>query len=129
MDKQKFKRAALQWMQDWNRRNIESVMEHYAEDVEFYSPTVIERWRCAEGKLVGKAAVERHFRKGMEEVPGMQFEFHHILYGVESVILFYKRETGVLAADLVLFNEKGKVREVRSYYSDLPDHAIPEGLS
>jgi SnoaL-like protein len=116
MDKEKLKQAALQWMSDWNQRDIENVMTHYADDVQFYSPTVIKRWKEAEGRLVGKALVEQHFRKGLEEVPGIHFEFHSILYGVESIILFYKRETGILAADLVVFDQAGKVKEVRSYY-------------
>jgi hypothetical protein len=116
MDKEKLQQAAHQWINDWNQRNLENIMTHYADDVQFYSPTVVRRWNIAEGKLIGKALVEQHFRKGIEEVPGIQFEFHSILYGVESVILFYKRETGKLAADLVVFNEAGKVREVRSYY-------------
>jgi ketosteroid isomerase-like protein len=116
MDKEKLQQAARQWIDDWNQRNLEDVMAHYADDIEFYSPTVVRRWNIAEGKLAGKAMVEQHFRKGIEEVPGIQFEFHSILYGVESVILFYKRETGKLAADLVVFNDAGKVREVRSYY-------------
>ncbi len=116
MDKEKLQQAARRWINDWNQRNLEDVMTHYAEDVEFYSPTVVKRWNIAEGKLIGKTLVEQHFRKGIEEMPGIQFEFHSILYGVESVILFYKRETGKLAADLVVFNDAGKVREVRSYY-------------
>src|ERR1017187_1413318 len=110
MDKEKLQQAARQWINDWNQRNLENIMSHYADDVQFYSPTVVRRWNIAEGKLTGKALVEQHFRKGIEEVPGIQFEFHSILYGVESVILFYKRETGKLAADLVLFNEAGKVK-------------------
>jgi SnoaL-like domain len=118
IDKVKLKKAALQWMEDLNQRNLEKLMQHYADGVEFYSPTVITRWQVSEGKLVGKAAVERHFRKAIEEVPGMRFEFSAILFGVESVIIFYKRETGVLAADLVFFDDTGKVKEVRAYYGE-----------
>jgi SnoaL-like domain len=117
MDKEKLKQSAMQWIEDWNQRNIDKVMTHYADEVEFYSPTVVKRWNKSEGKLIGKALVEQHFRKGIEEIPGIHFEFHSILYGLESVILLYKRETGLLAADLVVFDEAGKVKEVRAYYA------------
>jgi SnoaL-like domain len=117
-EKEKLKEAALGWMDDWNNRNLEKVMAHYTDDVKLYSPTVIRRWNEIEGKLEGKAAVERHFRKGLEEMPDIRFEFHSILYGIESIILFYKRETGILAADLVMFNKEGKVKEVRTYYEE-----------
>ena len=120
IDKQKLKQAAMQWIDDWNHRNIGNVMDHYSGDVKFYSPTVIRRWNETEGKLEGKEAVERHFRKGLEEMPDIHFEFHSILFGIESIILFYKRESGILAADLVMFNKAGKVSEVRAYYGEKP---------
>jgi hypothetical protein len=117
-EKEKLKQAALEWLDDWNNRNLEKVMTHYADDVKFYSSTVIRRWNEVEGKLEGKVAVERHFRKGLEEMPDIHFEFLSILYGIESIILFYKRETGILAADFVMFNKEGKVKEVRTYYEE-----------
>ena len=79
-------------------------MSHYADDVKFFNPTVIRRWNEVEGRLEGKESIERHFRKGLEEVPDICFEFHSILYGIENIILIYKREPGILAADLVIFN-------------------------
>jgi SnoaL-like domain len=118
INKQLLKQSAMQWIEDWNNRSMENVMSHYADDVQFYSSTVIKRWNEPSGKLEGKDAVERHFRKGLEEMPGMNFGFHSILFGVESIILFYKRESGALAADMVKFNEKGKVSEVRAYYEE-----------
>jgi hypothetical protein len=116
IDKEKLKKAAQRWMNAWNDRNMEKVMAHYVDDAIFYSPTVVSRWNTPDGKLKGRAAIEKHFRKALEEVPDMHFEFHAILYGTEGVILVYKRETGALAADLVLFNNEGRVKEVRCYY-------------
>ncbi len=46
----------------------------------------------------------------------MHFEFHSILYAINSIILVYKRETGRLAADHVVFNEAGKVKQVSACY-------------
>jgi hypothetical protein len=62
--------------------------------------------------------VEKHFRKGIEEIPDMHFEFRSILYSPGSVILLYQRESGILAADMVKFNDAGKVKEVRAYYEE-----------
>jgi hypothetical protein len=118
IDKEKLKAASLQWIEYWNNHDIAKVMEHYADDVQFYSPTVSRRWNIEEGKLQGKDAVEKHFQKGLEEVPGMHFSFHSILFGINSVVLFYKRETGILAADVVTFNDEGKVSEVRAFYEE-----------
>jgi hypothetical protein len=118
IDKQKLEQAARAWMEDWNNRSIQNLMTHYADDVIFYSHTVTKRWGIQSGKLEGKGAVEKHLRKGMEQVPGMHFEFQSLLFGLESMILLYKRETGVLAADYVLFNDEGMVKEVRTHWTD-----------
>jgi hypothetical protein len=121
IDNKKLQQAAIQWVDDWNHRNIEQVMSHYSEEVLFYSPTVIRRWNQPKGILVGKSAVERHFRKAMEEVPDIHFEFKSLLFGAESIILIYERETGNLVADLVLFNAEGKINKVRTHYGEIPD--------
>jgi hypothetical protein len=114
-DKKETEKLARLWMSDWNEKHIEKIMSHYADDVVFYSNTVITRWNEPSGRLSGKEAVEKHFCKGMEEVPDMRFDFHSILYGCESIILVYKTQAGLLAADYILFNEKGLVKEVRSH--------------
>jgi hypothetical protein len=47
----------------------------------------------------------------LEVMLDIQFEFHSILYGIERIILFYKREIGIVAADMGMFNKAGKVSE------------------
>lgn len=107
--------AANKWITAWNSGNVEEILDHYTEDVILYSAAAKRRWNATDGKLVGKLAVENHFRKAFEEVPGMQLEFIKMLTGTEGVLLIYKRETGIMAADLVLFNESGKIKEVRVF--------------
>jgi SnoaL-like domain len=118
-DKQHLKRTAIQWISDWNERDIKKIMAHYADEVIFFSDTVMRRWGNADGKLKGKAAVEKHFLKGLEEMPDMHFEYRSILYSPGSIILIYQRESGILAADMVKFDNAGKVKEVRAYYENL----------
>ena len=117
MDQNKLTQNAIQWLTDWNAKDLEKIMKHYAEDVVLYSPTVIKRWNIPEGKLSGKQAVQKHFAKGLEDVPKMHVVFESILFGIDSIVLFYKRETGVMAADFILFDHSGKVKEVRACYT------------
>jgi hypothetical protein len=48
-DKQELKRTAIQWISDWNERDIKKIMAHYADEVVFYSNTVTRRWGNADG--------------------------------------------------------------------------------
>jgi ketosteroid isomerase-like protein len=44
---------AEQWIQAWNTRDLDRIMDHYAADVEFEANTVVRRWQKADGKLLG----------------------------------------------------------------------------
>lgn len=116
VDRKKLEESARRWIEAWNTRDMDAIMDHYADDVVLYSPSVIERWSVAEGRLAGKAAVEQHFTKGLDEVPDTRLEFLSLLYGIEGVTIVYRRETGSYAADVVLFDDAGKVKEVRAFY-------------
>ena len=114
-DFMKLKEAANSWIAAWNSGDFKSLLDHYAEDVVFYSSAATRRWNIAGGKLTGKKALENNFRKAFEEIPGMNLAFKHLLMGTDGVLLVYQRETGRMAADFVLFNEEGKVKEIRVF--------------
>jgi hypothetical protein len=106
---------AMEWITSWNTGDFKSLMDHYADDVVFYSSAVSRRWNSDSGMLTGKNALENHFRKAFEEIPGMKLGFRYLLSGTDGVLLVYQRETGRIAADLVLFNDEGRVKEVRVF--------------
>ena len=65
---------ASSWIEAWNAHDLEAIMEHYAEDVEFQVDTVVSRWGRADGILRGKAELKEHFRRGLEKVPQIKFD-------------------------------------------------------
>jgi ketosteroid isomerase-like protein len=107
--------AATSWIAAWNSGNIKQLMEHYADDVVFYSAAANRRWNADGGKLTGKKALENHFKKAFEEVSGMTLTFRHILFGTDGTLLIYQRETGKMVADLVILDDLGKVKEIRVF--------------
>jgi ketosteroid isomerase-like protein len=115
MDIKQITVAAKDWIMAWNSGNIEKILDHYTDDVILYSAAAKRRWNSADGKLIGKSAVENHFRKAFEEVPGMRLEFVKLLTGTEGMVLIYKRETGMMTADFILFGDNDKIKEVRVY--------------
>lgn len=109
--------AADAWIAALNAGELETIMSYYDENVVLYSPAVIKRWALPAGRLEGKVAVENHFRRAFQEMPGMRLKLQQLLFGVESVVLCYIREDGKPAADVIFFNDAGKVKEVRAYYA------------
>jgi hypothetical protein len=115
MDKKQISNAANNWIRAWNSGDLGKILDHYTDDVVLYSTAAKRRWNAEDGRLIGKLAIESHFRKAFEEVPHMQLEFMKLLYGTDGILLVYKRETGMMTADFVLFNEDGKIKEVRVF--------------
>ncbi len=109
--------AAEAWISALNGGQLDTMMSYYDDNVVLYSPAVVRRWELQSGRLDGKVAVEKHFRRAFEEMPAMRLHLQQMLIGVESVVLFYLREDSQPAADVVFFNDAGKVKEVRAYYS------------
>jgi ketosteroid isomerase-like protein len=114
-DIKKIQETARGWITAWNTGDFKTLLDHYADDVVFYSSAASRRWNTEGGKLTGKKALENHFRKAFEEFPGMKLDFKYLLTGADGVLLVYHRETGKIAADFVLFNEEGKVKEIRVF--------------
>jgi ketosteroid isomerase-like protein len=108
-------KAARDWCDAWNRRDLDRIMHHYADEVEFSSPTVIKRWGIADGRLRGKAKVRENFAIGLKAA-NLRFELVDVLLGVNSMCIVYRRESGALVTDLVELDENNKSRRVIACY-------------
>lgn len=120
MDAQQARAHAEDWVAAWNARDLEAIMGHYAPEVCFTAPTVISRWGKPDGVLVGKEALHRHFARGLELAPDVHFELIDVLMGVDGMTVLYRRETGALVTDVVVFDEDYKGIDVRAYYTPPP---------
>ena len=112
-------KAARDWCDAWNRRDLDAIMDHYSDDVEFSSPTVIKRWGIADGWLRGKAKVRENFAMGVK-VSNLRFELVDVLLGVNAMCVVYRRESGALVTDLVELDDNGKGRRVIACYGSPP---------
>jgi hypothetical protein len=115
----KARQAAQDWCDAWNRRDLDAIMDHYSDDVDFSSPTVIKRWGIADGWLRGKAKVRENFAIGVT-AENLRFELVDVLLGVNSMCVVYRRESGALVTDLVELDDNGKGRRVIACYGSPP---------
>jgi hypothetical protein len=116
------RKAAKDWCGAWNRRDLDAIMDHYSDEVEFSSPTVIKRWGIADGWLRGKAKVRENFAIGVK-ASNLRFEIVDVLLGVNSICVIYCRESGALVTDLVELDDNGKGRRVVACYGSPPTTA------
>jgi ketosteroid isomerase-like protein len=113
------KEIALDWIDAWNKKDIDRIMSHYSEDIIFFAPTVIKRWGIIDGRINGKEQLRKHFLKGFELAPNLHFEFIDLLTGVDGITIIYKRETGAMVADVIQLDNNGKGKIVKAYYGEI----------
>ena len=106
------------WVDAFNRHDLDAVMAHYAGDIEFSSPAVIDVTREPTGTLRGKKSLREYFAKAMDKYPNLGFELLHILTGVNSVTILYRSlHRGSLGAEVMTLNDEGKVSQVTVHYA------------
>jgi ketosteroid isomerase-like protein len=118
MDYKTTRQVAKQWCTAWNDRDLDGIMEHYAETVRFSSPTVSKRLGTPTGWIEGKTRLREHFSVGIQ-APNLRFEFIDVLLGVDGMCIVYQRETGVMVTDVIELDQNGKGKIVQAFYGEL----------
>lgn len=112
--------AAREWWDAWNRRDLDVVMIHYTENVEFSSPTVVQRWGIADAWWRGKDRLRANFEIGLRR-PDLRFEHMDVSIGASGCSsVVYRRETGALVTDLVEMAANGRGRRVVACHGAAP---------
>ena len=104
------------WLDAWNHHDLDRIMQHYADNVEFTAQTVVTRWGKADGKLKGKEELRKHFSKGLTLAPDIHFTLEETLWAPNGYAVMYHRENGNRVLDAVELNDSGLAVKVTAYY-------------
>lgn len=110
---------ANEWIDAWNAHDLKKILSHYADEVEFSSPFVIQLFNEPSGSLRGKKELETYFAKGLAAYPDLKFELLHVLPSIQSVVLSYRSVKNLLAAEVMFFDSEGKVIKVVAHYTEM----------
>jgi ketosteroid isomerase-like protein len=112
------RRVAEEWLDAWNRHDLDAVLDHYAAGVEFTSPFVGELTGRADGTLRGIEELRSYFARALDAFPDLRFTELRVALGVSSVTLCYRSVRGLQAAETMFFDGDGKVERVLAHYGD-----------
>jgi ketosteroid isomerase-like protein len=73
---------AAQWAEAWNNRNIEQVLAHFREDVEFTSPTAQSVMGVP--TLRGKGSLREYWTKALARIAALRFTMDRIVWDPDS---------------------------------------------
>mgnify|MGYP000079270505 FL=1 len=108
---------AQNWVDAWNRRDLNAGRTHYADDVSVCSPLVKRRLQKPDGWLHGKSALRDYFAVGIGN-PDLHFLLKSVRVGVQSMSMVYARENGIQVVDTMELNAAGLTTRMVACYSE-----------
>jgi SnoaL-like domain len=107
---------ANRWVHNWNAHDLEAIISHYSDEIEFTSPLVIERLGRADGTIRSKVELRSYFALGLAPGSKLKFDLIDVLPGVSSVVLYYRNPRGRTVAETMFLSPEGKIRKVAVHY-------------
>jgi hypothetical protein len=108
---------AKHWVDAWNAHDLDLIMTHYEDSIELTSPAAAQLLGAPDGRVVGKANLRAYFQRGLEAYPELHFRLEDVLWGVNSIVLYYTNQKGTHTAEFMELSAIGKVARVVANYS------------
>ena len=105
------------WIAAWNKHDLDLIMAHYDDAVELTSPVAARLIGSADGKVVGKTSLRAYFQRGLETYPELQFHLEDVLWGLNSLVLYYSNQRQTRTAEFMQLSRTGKVKQVIAHYN------------
>jgi ketosteroid isomerase-like protein len=96
-------RFAQEWLTAFNAHDIETVLEHFAEDVVFTSPVAARVVPDSGGVIRGKAALRAYWTVALERIPELRFELLGVYAGIDTLVINYRNQAGGLVSEVLTF--------------------------
>jgi predicted ester cyclase len=119
---------ANHWAAAWNSHDLDAILAHYDDAVELTSPVAAQLLGLPDGKIVGKANLRAYFQRGLAAYPELRFELVDVLWGLNSVVLYYTNQKGTRTAEFMELSVSGKVVRVVANYSAEQFPALRRGI-
>jgi hypothetical protein len=108
---------ANHWVAAWNNHDLDAIMAHYDDEVELTSPVAAQLLGTPDGRIVGKTNLRAYFQRGLDAYPELHFGLVDVLWGVNSVVLYYTNQKGTHTGEFLELSATGKVTRVVANYS------------
>ncbi|MBV8437390.1 MAG: nuclear transport factor 2 family protein [Silvibacterium sp.] len=108
---------AEHWIAAWNAHDLDAIMSHYDETVELTSPVAAQLLGKQDGTVVGKDSLRAYFQRGLAAYPELRFSLDDVLWGLNSIVFYYKNQKGTRSAEFLELSAAGNVVRVIAHYN------------
>jgi ketosteroid isomerase-like protein len=91
------------WEAAWNRRDVETVLTHFAEDAVFTSPVAQRVGFAPDGVVRGKNALRRYWLAALEKNPDLRFRVTAVYRGIDTLVIAFQNQQGVDRVEILRF--------------------------
>lgn len=116
MDRDTAWKFAHEWLEAWNKHDIDLIMKHYADSIQFCSPVVQKVLGEPSGLVIGIDNLREYFTRQLQKFSTLQFQLLDVFTSPQSIVLYYKINRGLLAAEVMLLNDEMKATKVYANY-------------
>jgi ketosteroid isomerase-like protein len=110
-------RFADEWVRAWNAHDVEAVLAHFHDDVEFTSPVAARLLPETGGVVRGKPALREYWVHALGLLPDLRFEVVAVYRGESVLVINYRNQRGQLVNEILRFDGH-LVREGHGTYLD-----------
>ena len=116
MDLEHARHLTQEWLAAWNRHDLEAIMTHYGDPIEFVSPRVVTVLGRADGTIRARDELRSYFRRGLATQPGLRFTLDRVLAGPSGWTICYGNHRGQHAAEAMFVGPTGLVCRAVVHY-------------
>jgi hypothetical protein len=110
---------AEEWVDAWNRHDLDAIMSLYSPGIVFQTPTIIASMGIADGRVEGVAALREHFARGLARLPDLHFDLVEVYTGVASLAMTYRWADGTPVCELHEYDGQERIERVQALYRGL----------
>ncbi|MFN3953319.1 MAG: nuclear transport factor 2 family protein [Pararhodobacter sp.] len=78
-----------QWINDWNAGDVNEIMSHYSDDVDFSSPLVVQRLHRPSGRIKGAKELRSYFQVSLQGQIKPKFSLKSVAIGPDAFVIDY----------------------------------------
>ncbi|WP_082951629.1 nuclear transport factor 2 family protein [Mycobacterium sp. 852002-51057_SCH5723018] len=91
------------WVSAWNAHDVDSVLEHFHEDVVFTSPVAAMLMPESAGVVRGKPALRDYWSRALQRFLNLRFVVEAVYQGIDTIVIVYRNQDDGLVSEVLRF--------------------------
>jgi len=92
-----------EWLDAWNRHDIDAILSHFRDDVIFSSPLAQRIVDDSDGYVRGMDELRQYWTEGLRRNPDLHFTLEGIYVGVDTLVINYRNQADRRVNEVLVF--------------------------